>query len=248
MGRYHRVVASDPVTRSEPADEGVSGGPLIGARPGGLAAVRALLVGVGFIMAGNGLQGAVLGVRAEHEGFGLGVTGLVMGGYFLGFLFGTRAAEHFLKTVGHIRGVRSVGVSCVERGDLACGVGPSGVVDAAEVRVRRMPRRCVGDRRVVAQRHGHQRDSRPVAVDVHGRDDGRPGIGADPAQRRGSIRFPAVRGLLRADLAGAGTGVAVRDERSAVVDPRTDIAAQAHQDRPAGNHHGVLGWRRPWAA
>lgn len=96
-------MASGPVTRPEPADEGVSGGPLIGARPGGLAAVRALLIGVGFVMAGNGLQGAVLGVRAEREGFGSGITGLVMGGYFLGFLFGTRAAEHFLKTVGHIR-------------------------------------------------------------------------------------------------------------------------------------------------
>lgn len=103
VGRYYPAVAADAVTPVEPVEDGVSGGPLIGARSGGLAAVRALLLGVAFIMSGNGLQGTVLGVRAELEGFGLGVTGLVMASYFLGFLFGTRAAEHFLVTVGHIR-------------------------------------------------------------------------------------------------------------------------------------------------
>ena len=96
-------MAAGAVVRPEPDDGGVPGGPWIESRGDSLGAVRALLVGVAFIMAGNGLQGAVLGVRADSEGFGLGVTGLVMGAYFLGFLFGTKAAEHFLATVGHIR-------------------------------------------------------------------------------------------------------------------------------------------------
>ena len=64
---------------------------------------RPLLCGMALLMAGNGLQGALLGVRAQQEGFGLAVGSLVLAAYFLGFLFGTKTAEHFLGTVGHIR-------------------------------------------------------------------------------------------------------------------------------------------------
>lgn len=63
----------------------------------------ALFLGLALVMVGNGLQGAVLGLRSEAEGFGLGVTGLVMTGYFAGFLVGSRYAEHAVQTVGHIR-------------------------------------------------------------------------------------------------------------------------------------------------
>ena len=79
------------------------GGPWIELRGDGLGAVQSLFVGVALVMACNGLLRVSLGVRAEIEGFGLAVTGLVMAGYFLGFQFGTRAAEHFISTVGHIR-------------------------------------------------------------------------------------------------------------------------------------------------
>ena len=86
-------------------DGGVVGGPWIETEPRGrsLGAARALLAGMALIMVGNGLQGAVLGVRAENEGFGLAVSGAVMAGYFLGFLIGAKLAEHFLGAVGHIR-------------------------------------------------------------------------------------------------------------------------------------------------
>ena len=66
-------------------------------------AVRTLLVGMAFLMVGNGLQASVLGVRSEIEGFGFAVGGAVMAGYFVGFLFGTAVAERFLAAVGHIR-------------------------------------------------------------------------------------------------------------------------------------------------
>ena len=69
----------------------------------GGAAVRTLLVGMAFLMVGNGLQGSVLGVRAGIEGFGFAVTGAVMAAYFVGFLLGTTVAERFLAAVGHIR-------------------------------------------------------------------------------------------------------------------------------------------------
>ena len=77
----------------------MSNGPSVGSGK----AVRTLLIGMAFLMVGNGLQGAVLGVRAEIEGFGFAVGGAVMAGYFVGFLFGTAVAERFLAAVGHIR-------------------------------------------------------------------------------------------------------------------------------------------------
>ena len=102
-GGYDPGVDSGAVVRPEPADEPLAGGPYIEPRGDSLAAVRSLLVGVGLVMACNGLLRVTLGVRAEQEDFGLAVTGLVMASYFLGFLFGTKAAEYFIATVGHIR-------------------------------------------------------------------------------------------------------------------------------------------------
>jgi MFS family permease len=54
-------------------------------------------------MMGNGLQSSLVGLRAESEGFGTTVTGIVMSFYFVGFLFGTRVATKALQNVGHIR-------------------------------------------------------------------------------------------------------------------------------------------------
>ncbi len=67
------------------------------------AATWALFVGLGLVMIGNGLNGSVLGVRSDAEGFSLGVTGVIMASYFVGFLAGTAYAEHALRQVGHIR-------------------------------------------------------------------------------------------------------------------------------------------------
>ena len=100
---YDFAVASSAVVRPDPGDDGLSGGPWIEPRGDGLSAVRSLFVGVLLVMACNGLLRVALGVRAEMEDFGLAVTGVVMAGYFLGFLFGTKAAEHFIASVGHIR-------------------------------------------------------------------------------------------------------------------------------------------------
>ena len=100
---YAPAVASGAVVRPEPGDDGQAGGPWIEPRGDQLGAVRSLLASVVLVMACNGLLRVALGVRAELEDFGLVVTGVVMAGYFLGFLFGTRAAEYFIATVGHIR-------------------------------------------------------------------------------------------------------------------------------------------------
>lgn len=68
-----------------------------------IAAVWALLLGIGFIMLGNGLQGTLLGVRATLEGFPTSVTGFVMTGYYVGFLAGSWLTPKIVERVGHIR-------------------------------------------------------------------------------------------------------------------------------------------------
>lgn len=77
-------------------------GPLIS--PSNTAAASwALFAGIALLMIGNGLQGSLIGVRAEFEGFSTAATGFVMACYFAGFLAGTRAATKALQSVGHIR-------------------------------------------------------------------------------------------------------------------------------------------------
>lgn len=63
----------------------------------------ALFFGIGLIMLGNGLQSSLLGLRATTEGFPTAVTGLVMTGYYLGFLVGSTIVPKLVARVGHIR-------------------------------------------------------------------------------------------------------------------------------------------------
>ncbi|MEM7188182.1 MAG: MFS transporter [Pseudomonadota bacterium] len=63
----------------------------------------ALLLGMTLLMVGNGLQGTVLGVRGDAEGYSASVLGFVMSAYFVGFLGGTQAAPWLLRRVGHVR-------------------------------------------------------------------------------------------------------------------------------------------------
>jgi len=67
------------------------------------AATWALFFGFALLMLGNALQGVLVGVRSESEGFGVLTAGLIMAAYFAGFLFGSRYALFLLTTVGHIR-------------------------------------------------------------------------------------------------------------------------------------------------
>ena len=85
-----------PPTALAPTDEAASQFSI-------LNATWALFLGLGFLMMGNGLQSSLVGLRAESEGFGTTVSGIVMSFYFVGFLFGTRVANKALQNVGHIR-------------------------------------------------------------------------------------------------------------------------------------------------
>ena len=63
----------------------------------------ALLLGIGFMMLGNGLQGTLLGVRATLEGFETVTTGVIMAFYFMGMLLGGVITPKLVMRVGHIR-------------------------------------------------------------------------------------------------------------------------------------------------
>ena len=68
-----------------------------------LGPVVPLLTAAGILLAGNGLLGTLIIMRAEAEGFPITVIGLMGTAYFVGFLFGTWRVTHMMASVGHIR-------------------------------------------------------------------------------------------------------------------------------------------------
>jgi MFS family permease len=69
----------------------------------------ALFLGMFLLMVGNGLQGTLLGLRAEVEGFSTFETSAVMSGYFLGFLGGSQYTPKLIGRVGHVRVFAALG-------------------------------------------------------------------------------------------------------------------------------------------
>jgi MFS family permease len=63
----------------------------------------ALFIGMFMLMIGNGLQGTLLGLRGEAEGFSTIEISIVMSAYFLGFLFSSKATPVLIQRVGHVR-------------------------------------------------------------------------------------------------------------------------------------------------
>lgn len=64
---------------------------------------RALLLGIALLMLGHGLQGTLLGVRANLEQFSATAIGLVMSGYYAGLLVGSLRVPVLVARVGHVR-------------------------------------------------------------------------------------------------------------------------------------------------
>ncbi len=69
----------------------------------------ALFLGMFMLMIGNGLQGTLLGLRGEVEGFSTLSLSIVMSGYFLGFLFSSRFTPGLIRRVGHVRVFAALG-------------------------------------------------------------------------------------------------------------------------------------------
>jgi MFS family permease len=68
-----------------------------------ITATWPLLLGMGVLMLGAGLQSTLLALRATLEGFSPPVTGFIMSGYYVGYLLGTFIAPPLLRKIGHVR-------------------------------------------------------------------------------------------------------------------------------------------------
>ena len=74
-----------------------------------LASIWALLIGIVFIMLGNGMHFTLIGLRGGIEGFSSGELAFVASGYFMGFLSGARLSPMLIRRVGHVRVFAALG-------------------------------------------------------------------------------------------------------------------------------------------
>ena len=63
----------------------------------------ALFFGVGMMMLANGLQGSLIGIRASLEGYSASASGIILTGYYAGFLLGALYIPQRIINVGHVR-------------------------------------------------------------------------------------------------------------------------------------------------
>jgi MFS family permease len=68
-----------------------------------ISPVAALLLGAAILLTGQGLQGVLLPVRANLEGFPTLAIGFIGASYFLGFTLGCWKGSALIRNVGHVR-------------------------------------------------------------------------------------------------------------------------------------------------
>ncbi len=68
-----------------------------------LSSVSTLLLGMGVLLAGSGLIGTLLGLRAGIEGFSDMAMGVVMSAFFMGYIVGAFVCPPLIRAIGHIR-------------------------------------------------------------------------------------------------------------------------------------------------
>jgi MFS family permease len=68
-----------------------------------IAALPALLLGFWLMQTGNTLQGTLLSIRGEIEGFSLAQIGFVGAGFWAGIIVGSLGAGRVIDRIGHIR-------------------------------------------------------------------------------------------------------------------------------------------------
>jgi MFS family permease len=68
-----------------------------------LRPIASLLLGVAFLLAGNGLQFTLLPLRGTIEGFSAFALGVIGSAYYLGFVGGCLLAPYLILRAGHIR-------------------------------------------------------------------------------------------------------------------------------------------------
>jgi len=68
-----------------------------------VANISALLVSIAILVAGNGLQNSLIAVRANLEAFPILVIGVMVTGYYVGFMAGAVVGPRIIMRAGHIR-------------------------------------------------------------------------------------------------------------------------------------------------
>ena len=68
-----------------------------------LKPIRSILFSIALLLLGNGLINTLLALRGTAEGFSTAFLGLIMSGYFLGFICGTWASSRLIRRMRHIR-------------------------------------------------------------------------------------------------------------------------------------------------
>ena len=137
-----------------------------------LSSAWALLLGMGLLMIGNGLQGTLLGVRGEIEGFSTLEMSFVMSAYFLGFLGGSRFGTRDDPARGPCARVRGFGFVYLGRYDHVSDADRPNRVVAGPRDYRFLLLGRVCDSRKLAEQRGQQREPRAGAVALHDRADG----------------------------------------------------------------------------
>jgi len=74
--------------------------------------ISSLLLGIGILLFGNGLQGTLLALRGIDEGFTETSIGFIMSMYFIGFVAGTFLCPGIIERVGHIRTFAAMAAIC----------------------------------------------------------------------------------------------------------------------------------------
>lgn len=77
-----------------------------------VTSISSLLLGMGILLSGTGLLGILLGLRANDEQFGEFVIGIVMAGFYLGYVFGAMVCPRVIEHYGHIRAFTAFAAAC----------------------------------------------------------------------------------------------------------------------------------------
>lgn len=68
-----------------------------------IISIQSLLLGMGILLAGSGLLVTLLGIRAHLDGFSDGMIGLIMSGFYVGYILGTAWVPALIRRIGHVR-------------------------------------------------------------------------------------------------------------------------------------------------
>ncbi|HUX83440.1 MAG TPA: MFS transporter [Halothiobacillus sp.] len=68
-----------------------------------ILSIQSLLLGMGILLAGSGLLATLLGLRAHLAGFPDVMIGLIMSGFYVGYILGTLWIPPLIRRIGHVR-------------------------------------------------------------------------------------------------------------------------------------------------